>query len=436
MRLGTAAWTARSLIAARRQIRGPRPTEPLRLPSAAILPVEDLAAVRAALRLTGTKCLTRALIEQAWRADHGDPRDVVIGVTSPREGMRAHAWLDGLEDGSAQGFSELARVRPRQLGTFAQSRENRVLVLAHALALDRVVAEATEALEAAGAGVVLIKGPSIAKWLYDPGELRPYGDVDLLVDPAHVGTAREVLRSLGFAPKSIGMSDDPSILSLHDEWVRDGRRIDLNRTLDEVDAAPSRVWSVLRDHLDTMPIGGRDVTVLAPPARLLSVVLHAAHHRFEFPRVLEDLDRALTRVPAETWRDAWRLAGELQAQAAFRRGLLLIERGRALADALGPPAGDPFIAEWSAARQPPVALGLYRLARTRGLTPKLRLLAREVVPSPAFMRWSSPLAQRGRAGLALAYAVRPLRLAARLPVALIEYRRLRSAARRPPGQPS
>ena len=37
----------------------------------------------------------RATIRQAWHAAHGSRRDLVIGVTPPARGFRAHAWLDG-----------------------------------------------------------------------------------------------------------------------------------------------------------------------------------------------------------------------------------------------------------------------------------------------------------------------------------------------------
>ena len=50
--------------------------------------------VRAALRRLSPTCLERALVEQAWLASVGTPRDVVIGV--PHDGMTeapAHAWV-------------------------------------------------------------------------------------------------------------------------------------------------------------------------------------------------------------------------------------------------------------------------------------------------------------------------------------------------------
>ena len=63
----------------------------------------------AVLRLRRETCLTRSVVLQVWDAAQGLPRDLVIGVTAPGDGFRAHAWLDGEP---AYGFSELSRRPP------------------------------------------------------------------------------------------------------------------------------------------------------------------------------------------------------------------------------------------------------------------------------------------------------------------------------------
>ena len=50
-----------------------------------------------------------------------------------------------------------------------------------ALAIDAVTAQVVTALRANGIRPLLLKGPSIAGWLYGDGAARPYGDSDLLV---------------------------------------------------------------------------------------------------------------------------------------------------------------------------------------------------------------------------------------------------------------
>ncbi len=52
-------------------------------------------------------CLETALIRQACAAGAGAAIDVVVGVTAPASGFRAHAWLDG--DRVDPAFVELWR---------------------------------------------------------------------------------------------------------------------------------------------------------------------------------------------------------------------------------------------------------------------------------------------------------------------------------------
>ncbi len=67
-------------------------------------------ALAGVLRRRGASCLESAVVRQAWRAGHGDQRDVVIGVRPPADGFQAHAWLAGdPEDTAANPFTELTR---------------------------------------------------------------------------------------------------------------------------------------------------------------------------------------------------------------------------------------------------------------------------------------------------------------------------------------
>lgn len=88
-------------------------------------PVEDLAVappprlpdrarrgVLAAMRLSGATCLQESAVLQRWDAEHGRPRDLVIGVKAPVADFQAHAWLQGDPDGDIGGFSEFLRIPP------------------------------------------------------------------------------------------------------------------------------------------------------------------------------------------------------------------------------------------------------------------------------------------------------------------------------------
>jgi Transglutaminase-like superfamily len=110
--LRTAAWTLRARIRARQAVWGEGIGTPIVLPPAPATPMGATRAVIGVLDRTRATCLVRSLVLQRWLADHDEPVDVVIGVTAPSSGFRAHAWLDGSGDTEAEDFTELHRLPP------------------------------------------------------------------------------------------------------------------------------------------------------------------------------------------------------------------------------------------------------------------------------------------------------------------------------------
>jgi hypothetical protein len=100
------AWALHAALVARRRVAGGG-LPPFDLPAAPPVPLSAGRGVRIALRPRVFTCLVRSSVLQAWYAAHGIRRDLVIGVTSPRD-FTAHAWLDG-EPGAGEGYAELMR---------------------------------------------------------------------------------------------------------------------------------------------------------------------------------------------------------------------------------------------------------------------------------------------------------------------------------------
>ena len=107
--LRAAWWAQRALRRARRQLGRRRAIDRIALPAPPALSEHAVRGVLALLRRRRHSCLERALVLQRWLAAHGQPRDVVIGVTSAGERFGAHAWLEG-EDASGEPFHELRRL--------------------------------------------------------------------------------------------------------------------------------------------------------------------------------------------------------------------------------------------------------------------------------------------------------------------------------------
>lgn len=280
-----------------------------------------------------------------------------------------------------------------------------------ALVADHVAVEVATAFAAAGIRSILLKGPSIARRLYDSGEIRGYVDADFLVPPSSRTRAENVLSDLGFAHwAGLGQRsvDRPPWSST---WVRarDSGNVDLHRTIDGARAEAAEVWSVLEGEVEPVEVLGTRLEGLSAEATAVVVALHAAHHGARVLQPLDDLARALDRLPYTTWERASVLVNRLDAVEAYAAGLRLLPAGGQLAARLGLPDEPSTETILRAATPPPMALGFDWLAQTPGLRAKLLLVAGKIVPDPEFMRAWFPLARGGsRIGLALAYLWRPL----------------------------
>jgi hypothetical protein len=293
--------------------------------------------------------------------------------------------------------------------------DGRVVARGVGLILDAATARFVGELEDAGVPSILLKGPSVARWLY-PEEGRLYTDIDLLVPAGFVHTAERIAARLGFHYLHGDMHS--RLWALNPEVS-----LDLHHSVQGADTSPTRVWEELNAGTQTLQVGGREIRVLALPGLVLLVALHAAQHGTKGSKPLADLDRALERVPEAVWNEALELAGRIDATAAFVSGLRLAPSGALLADRLGLPERAAGEMTLRAGDLPPVADGLIRLAKTRGLRARAILVAGEIAPTPAFMRSWSRLAHRGPLGLGVAYLWRSLWLVWRSIPAYLAWRR-------------
>jgi hypothetical protein len=303
------------------------------------------------------------------------------------------------------------------------------LFTVRALVLDGTLAEVANAFTANGVRALLLKGPALARWLYENPRRRVYLDIDLLADPERFATAEACLAELGFVHDPAG-SHPHQLYEYHEVWRRGGlldTSVELHHTLFETHAPPERVWECLTADAHTIEVAGARIDVPGPAGLALIVVLHAVVNGIKEAKSLEDLRRALERADFATWQAASGLADELGAAEAFAVGLRLAPRGRQLADRLGLPTPASRRLLLSASSAPDTAAGIEWLVATPGFAGRLRLLLGELVPSREFMRLWFPLSRRHRWGMALAYIWRPIWLAAKLPGGLWAWLRVTAA---------
>jgi hypothetical protein len=305
----------------------------------------------------------------------------------------------------------------------SSSLSSGIVETARSLQLDLTAAEVGAALAKANVECIVVRGPSLARWLYPRNQSRNYIDVDLLVAPDGFATAERTLEELGFAhiPTMMQRSDDRPVHARTWHRETDSAVIDLHRTVIGARAPDSLVWGVIHRETEPIHVGGRQLEGLNAAATALVVALHAAQHGKESVKRVRDLRHALERLPTQTWEEAARLARQLDATESLAVGLRLLPVGSFLADDLGLPTELTPETVLRAGTPPPTALGFEWLTHVPGVRGKARLLARKLVPDVEFMRAWSPLARHGSLGLATAYLWRPFWLAFHAPRGLLAW---------------
>lgn len=309
-------------------------------------------------------------------------------------------------------------------------QSSRIAATAQRLRVDAATAEVLRAFDSGGVESRLLKGPALAAWYADESA-RSYLDCDLWVRPAHSADAAATIAGLGFEPPAHENNLPEWWLEHASAWIRqsDGVVVDLHRTLQGVGVDPESAWEALSVDANAVLVAGYPVASLSVPACALYVTLHAAHHGRGWWKAIAHVERALDAVDEAAWREAARLAQQVDAEDAFAAGLRLTAPGTEVADRLGLGAPRSVKVALQANVAPPVALGIEQVASADGAWSRGWILMRKVVPPPDFIRHWWPPAARGRLMLAIGYLYRPVWLVRKAPAGFRAWRDARRQVR-------
>lgn len=283
--------------------------------------------------------------------------------------------------------------------------------------LDAAAVQAVDALDKAGIAALVLKGVALSRLLYRHDEHRGYFDVDLLVAPADVAPAGQILTDLGYRNASeVRGIDDVAGIQHADSWSRlvPGQRnemIDLHWRLDGAGVAPDVAWPLLNSRAVAIEVAGGQVRTLDRAGLALHLGLHGAQHGPGDFKAMGDLRRGVDRWPEGVWRDAASLADQLMAAEAFATGLRLVESGAELARRLDLPPTDAM--HWAVAHQhlrPRGAFHWQAFIEAHGVRARLNVLRRSLFPTRTWILWEYPRAKRGGVWLWAGYAAHLLRV--------------------------
>nr|WP_269204632.1 nucleotidyltransferase family protein [Motilibacter deserti] len=165
-----------------------------------------------------------------------------------------------------------------------------------------------DALDGAGLAWAALKGPVLAARVYPREDLRPYGDIDVLVDPLALGAALRALERAGFQvlDRNWQLLRERVLGELHLR-APSGSTVDLHWQL------VNRPEVRARFHLPTGPllgraaradVAGRDIPVLDPVDTLNHLCLHAGLAGGDRLLWLADIALAARALPGSAGADA------------------------------------------------------------------------------------------------------------------------------------
>lgn len=246
-------------------------------------------------------------------------RSLALDEVSDWRGLFDAAEFHGL---TALLQQKVERVPPEVADRIARARVDSAK---RGLLLAASMSDTVSCLAGAGIPLIVLKGPPLATSLYADPSLRPSFDLDLLIRPADLAVALEVLARDGYAPAP-HMARFPSstLLRLDCEIVLQHPRripIDLHWALSPADFPfridPELMW---RSRID-IEMGGAPVPVLGPESLLLYLAVHGAKHAWARLLWLGDVARATDK--GIDWSETSRLAAETGCTRPLLLALLL-----------------------------------------------------------------------------------------------------------------
>jgi hypothetical protein len=185
-------------------------------------------------------------------------------------------------------------------------------------------------LEEEGIPVLPFKGPVLAEMVYGSLALREFGDLDLLVAPAHLARARSLMAARGYRPLfPVSPALDQAVLSSPRHYHLALKRelmVELHWKTDPefpvADLSDPAWWAAL----PTRRFGSIEVRTLSDGQMAMALLVHGAKHQWEQLNWVAELDAVLRRLAPAEWARLLEQAGALRARRRVSVGLLLAKR--------------------------------------------------------------------------------------------------------------
>jgi hypothetical protein len=191
-------------------------------------------------------------------------------------------------------------------------------------------------LEARGVHAIPYKGPVLAASVYGHVGLRDFGDLDVLVRPGDVATAKAVLVQRGYRPQyDLPAAQEAALIETRYEHpferAENGLVVEVQWAVVPRYFALSLDYDRLWARTEDVAIGGRAVPSLAPEDLLLVLVAHGGKHLWRRLGWVCDVAQLVRARAGLDWVAVHAEADRLGARRLLRLGLRLAR------DVLGAP---------------------------------------------------------------------------------------------------
>jgi len=165
---------------------------------------------------------------------------------------------------------------------------------------------------------VIIKGPTIANELYEPTEVRPYGDLDILIKNHNYDKVKRILAQHGFqVADSENETHRRQYWNSVDFYHSENRNIAIDLHWDTLMSSWGRnfftdqeIW----DNTRWLEFSGMRLPVLDPMILILHLCLHLSfHHQFGKLQTLCDLDLAIQKFDTDIdWEQMLQIVSKMK----------------------------------------------------------------------------------------------------------------------------
>lgn len=339
--------------------------------------------------------------------------------------MLVHAnWSAVVERARAQRVGPLLykalkhepTVPPQVLQTLRDSYRGTAARVAQ---LRAVLVEVLRALEAAGIPVVLLKGAALSVDVFTDIGLRPWSDLDVLIDQRHSAGAEQALAALGFQRARVETTAGATVAHENELLLVDsaGHLVDLHWSLFDSPFYQSRTRATaIWRHTREVRLEGVPARVLTPEVLLLHLCGHLTlHHSGDELLWLNDVAEVVARHHQQlNWEVVLAEAQRLHLVVALQRALGSAAETLAAPvppavrnriKALHPSATELAVVGRLADKERSMAARLwFDLATMESWTERVAFVRTRLFPSPAYMRQRYGVTTT--LGLVLAYPYR------------------------------